>query len=118
MKTTNTDILKSFYSVTNRNTLTEDVYQILLKRWDLDKVDLNEEMIKINAKQSSLTKSRRDAIPEFIKLREMLNQKKETENNSILMNGSEETNENNDIFINNDNLVTNQLQVESMAEIN
>lgn len=108
MNTTNVDILKSFYSVTNRNKLTEEIYQILLKRWDLDKVDLNEEMIKINAHQSSLTKSRRIAVPEFIKLRSFLDQKKETEENSISMNDDNV----------NDDIITNQLQVESMAEIN
>ena len=109
MNTTNTDILRSFYSVTNRNQLTEEIYQILLKRWDLDKVDLNEEMIKINAKQSSLTKSKRNAVPEFIKLRMMLDQKKETEENSISMNDNE---------YENDEIITNQLQAESIAEIN
>ena len=113
MKTTNVDILRSFYSVTNRNELTEEIYQILLKQWDLENVDLNEEMIKINAKHSSLSKSRRNAIPEFIRLREMLDKKKENENNSINMNDSNEDG----ILIGND-LITNQFQVESNAEIN
>ena len=89
MKTTTTDLLKSFYSVTNRNQLTEEIYQRLLKRWDLDKVDLDEELIKINARQSDLSRSRRNAVPEFIKLREMLKQRKESENASINMNGDE-----------------------------
>lgn len=115
MNTTNTDILKSFYSVTNRNNLTEEIYQILLKRWDLDKVNLNEEMIKINSKQSTLTRSRRAAIPEFIKLREMLDHKKEAEETSISMN---ETNEANELITGNEEVITNQLQAESMAEIN
>ena len=115
MNTTNINVLKSFYSVTNRNILTEEVYNILLKRWDLDKVDLNNEIIKINAHQSSLSKSRRAAIPEFIKLREMLNKKKETEDNSISMNSSEENND--EVVIGNDDLITNQFQVDSMSEI-
>ena len=115
MNTTNVDILRSFYSVTNRNILTEEIYQILLKRWDLDKVDLNEEMVKINARQSSLTKSRRDAVPEFIKLRSILDQKKEAEEASISMNNDENDNE---LIIGNEEVITNQLQAESMAEIN
>ena len=115
MNTTNTDILKSFYAVTNRNILTEEIYQILLKRWNLDKVDLNEEMVKINARQSSLSKSRRDAVPEFIKLRTMLDQKKEAEESSISMN---ESNEDNELIVGNEEVITNQLQAESMAEIN
>lgn len=115
MNTTNVDILRSFYSVTNRNILTEEIYQILLKRWDLDKVDLNEEMVKINARQSSLSRSRREAIPEFIKLRTMLDQKKEAEESSISMN---ESNENDELIVGNEEVITNQLQAESMAEIN
>ena len=115
MKTTNTDILKSFYSVTNRNTLTEDIYKILLKRWDLDKIDLNEEVIKINTKQSLLSKSKREAVLEFIKLRTMLDQKKEEESNSISMNDNSEDNE---ILVGNNEIITNQIQAEEMAKIN
>ena len=115
MNKTNTDILKSFYSVTNRNNLTEDIYQLLLKRWDLDKINLNEEAVKINAKQSTLSKSRRDAIPEFIKLRALLDQKKEAEENSISMNDSTE---NNELIMGNEEVITNQAQAESIPEIN
>lgn len=109
MNTTNVDILKSFYSVTNRNQLTEEIYKILLKRWELDNIDLNEEMIKINAKQSELSKSKRTAIPEFLKLRSMLDKKKEVEENSISMNDNKDQN---------DEIITNQIQVEEMAKIN
>ena len=86
MKTTDTTILKQFQSVLNRKILTEKIYNDLLKIWYLDKVDLDEEMQKINEKHSGLSRSRREAIPEFIKLREILNEMKKEEENSISFN--------------------------------
>lgn len=113
MNTTNTDILKSFYSVTNRNQLTEEIYQILLKRWELDNFDLSEEMIKINAKQSTLTKSRREAVPEFIKLRSILDQKREAEENAISMNASDDTI---DVDAKPEEIIVNQSELQAMPE--
>lgn len=113
MNTTNTDILKSFYSVTNRNQLTEEIYQVLLKRWELDNLNLNEEMIKINAKQSTLTKSRREAVPEFIKLRSILDQKKEAEENAISMNASDDII---DVDAKSEEIIVNQSELQAMPE--
>lgn len=86
MKTTDTEILKQFQTVLNRKHLNEDVYNKLLQMWNLDKVDLDVEMQKINERHSSLSASRRKAVPEFIKLRELLKEMKEAESNAISFN--------------------------------
>lgn len=74
MNTTKIENLKAFYSVVNRKHLNRDVYNFLLKEWDLDKVDLDLENEKIKNKLSSLSKSRRDAVPEFLRIRSVLNE--------------------------------------------
>ena len=79
MKTDTPEIIKQFYSVINRKYLTEEIYNALLKRFDLDKVDLDEQQHLIDIKQSPLTYSRRLAVPEFIILRQMLREKKAEE---------------------------------------
>lgn len=79
MKTDTPDIIKQFYSVINRKYLTEEIYNALLKRFDLDGVDLDEMQRLIDIKKSPLTKSRRLAVPEFIILRQMLREKKAEE---------------------------------------
>lgn len=79
MKTDTPDIIKQFYSVINRKYLTEEIYNALLKRFDLDGVDLDEMQRLIEIKKSPLTKSRRLAVPEFIILRQMLREKKAEE---------------------------------------
>jgi len=89
MKTTDVTILKQFQSVLNRKYLNEKVFNDLLKRWDLDKVDLDEEMRKIDIKHSSLSRSRRAAVPEFIKLRELLKEEKEVEASEISFSNNE-----------------------------
>ena len=76
--------LRQFYSVVNRKYLNRDVYEALLKRWDLDNVDLDVEAEKIKNRLSTLTRSRRDAVREFLILRSVLNEiekANETENN-------------------------------------
>jgi hypothetical protein len=76
--------LRQFYSVVNRKYLNRDVYEALLKRWDLDNVDLDIEAEKIKNRLSTLTRSRREAIREFLILRSVLNEiekANETENN-------------------------------------
>ena len=116
MNTTNTDVLKSITAVVNRQYLTEDVLNDLLKRWDLDKVDLDEEYIKIQTKKSSLTRSRREAVPEFIRLRNLLKEKEEQENSSIVMENDTE----NSMITGGDfseEIITNQNQVELNSEI-
>ena len=79
MKTDTPEIVKQFYSVINKKYLTEEIYNALLKRFDLDKVDLDEQQHLIDIKQSPLTYSRRLAVPEFIILRQMLREKKAEE---------------------------------------
>jgi hypothetical protein len=74
MNTSNLEILKQFYSVLNRKNLTEDIYNYLLTQWNLNGIDLEAEMILINQKKSKLTKSRRDAVPEFLILKNVLNE--------------------------------------------
>lgn len=116
MNTTNTDILKQFSTVVNRNRLTEELYNDLLKRWDLDKIDLDEEYIKIQTRKSGLTRSRREAVPEFIRLRNLLKEKAEQENSSIVMENDTE----NSMITGGDfseEIITNQNQVELNAEI-
>lgn len=91
MKTTDTFILKAFQTVLNRKHLTEEAYNELLKKWDLVGIDLDAEMQKINEKKSNLTKSRRDAVPEFIKLREILDKQKEDEASAISFGNDSQT---------------------------
>lgn len=80
MNTTNIGTLRAFYSVVNRKYLNREVYNYLLKRWDLDKVDLDLENEKIKNKLSTLPKSRREAIPEFLIIRSILNEIEKTKN--------------------------------------
>lgn len=72
MKTTDMNNLRQFYSVVNRKNLNREVYEALLKYWDLDKVDLDIENERIKNKMSKLTKSRREAVREFLILRSVL----------------------------------------------
>lgn len=84
MNTTDMNNLRQFYSVVNRKYLNRDVYEALLKRWDLDNVDLDIEAEKIKNRLSTLTRSRREAIREFLILRSVLNEiekANEAENN-------------------------------------
>lgn len=84
MNTTDMNNLRQFYSVVNRKYLNRDVYEALLKRWDLDNVDLDIEAEKIKNRLSTLTRSRREAVREFLILRSVLNEiekASETENN-------------------------------------
>lgn len=90
MKTTDPNILKQFITVFNRQPLTEEIYNALLKRWNLDKVDLDHEMERINKKDSPLSRSRREAVPEFIKLREMLKNQKLKEQAAVSLNQTNE----------------------------
>ncbi len=83
MKTTNVSILRQFQTVLNRKHLTEEILSTLLKRWDLYDVDLDQAMIDINLKKSKLSKSRREAVPEFLKLRELLKEAKNNEINDV-----------------------------------
>ena len=83
MNTTDMNNLRQFYSVVNRKYLNQEVYEALLKHWDLDKVDLDIEAERIKNKMSRLTKSRRDAVREYLILRSVLNEiekSKEAEN--------------------------------------
>lgn len=116
MNTSNTDVLKQFSAVVNRNRLTEELYDALLKRWDLDKIDLDEEYIKIKTRKSSLSKSRREAVPEFIRLRDLLKDIKDKENSTIIM---ENELSNNEILMGGDfgEEVTNQHDTKFNAEI-
>lgn len=83
MKTTDPNVLKQFVTVLNRQQLTEEIFYALLIRWDLDQVDLDKEMAKILEKKSTVSKSRREAIPYFIKMKQMLEEKKKEEQNSM-----------------------------------
>lgn len=80
MKTTDMNNLRQFYSVVNRKHLNRDVYEALLKYWDLDKVDLDIEAERIKNKMSNLTRSRREAVREFLIIRSVLNEIEKTEN--------------------------------------
>ena len=99
MKTTDPRILNEFTSVLNRKHLTEEVFQKLLYLWSLDKVDLDAEMDKINKKCSNLSKSRREALPYFLKLRTILEEKKKAENASMNLTNDQPKNVVSDTFI-------------------
>lgn len=71
--------LKSFRSVVNGNKLTEEWYNILLKEWGFENLDLNEEIQKINLKTSYLSRAERDAVNEFIILKNILEKQKKQE---------------------------------------
>ena len=77
MNTSNTMILEAFFHVLTRKHLTKALYEDLIKRWNLESVNLDEELVKINNKKSHLTKSRRDAVPLFIKLRDVIKENEE-----------------------------------------
>jgi hypothetical protein len=100
MNTCDTDILKQFQTVLNRKHLNESVYEALLRRWGLDKVDLDEEVQKINLKKSSLSSSKRKAVFEFVKLRELLNEKKAEEQEKISMKNEDDTSLYQDTIVN------------------
>ena len=85
MKTTDLSILKQFYTVLNRNVLTQEIYDKLIKEWGFEGLDLEAEQIKINQKCSNLSKSKRDAVPEFLILKRILNDRKNIESQSISM---------------------------------
>ena len=76
MKTTDCSILRKFYTVVDHKNITEELYNLLLKRWNLDGIDLEVEQEKINRHASNLSKSRRDAVPEFIFLKKILEENK------------------------------------------
>ena len=59
-------ILRSFRSVNNGGKLTENIFNLLLKDWGFENLNLDEELQKINQKKSFLSKAERDAITEFI----------------------------------------------------
>ena len=63
------NILKQFTSILNRTAWSEEAFNNVLKIWDLNGIDLDKEMEKISQKKSNLSKSQRDAVPEFIKIR-------------------------------------------------
>lgn len=71
--------LKSFRSVVNGNKLTEEWYNMLLKEWGFENLDLNEELQKINLKTSYLSRAERDAVNEFIILKNILEKRKQQE---------------------------------------
>lgn len=91
MKTTDTKLLKEFQTVLNRKYLTEDMYEKLLARWDLAGLDLDAELVKINEHKSSLSRSRREAVPEFLKLRKLLDEAKAAAESSISFNNDSAT---------------------------
>lgn len=81
-------ILRSFRSVNNGGKLTENIFNLLLKDWGFENLNLDEELNKINQKKSFLSKSEREAISEFIILRNILSSKKKQEEEIISFNNS------------------------------
>lgn len=86
MNTTDMRNLQQFYSVVNRKNLTYEIYEFLLDHWGLKGIDLDEEAKKIEEKRSSLSKSRRNAIKEFLILRNILEIKEKEEEQEINFN--------------------------------
>ena len=52
---------------------------MLLKEWGFENLDLNEELQKINLKTSYLSRAERDAVNEFIILKNILEKRKQQE---------------------------------------
>ena len=71
--------LRSFRSVVNGNKLTDEAYTALLKMWGFENLNLDEEIQKINQKSSYLSRAERDAVNEFIILRNILEKRKQQE---------------------------------------
>ena len=88
-------ILRSFRSVNNGGKLTENIFNLLLKDWGFENLNLDEELQKINQKKSFLSKAERDAITEFIILRNILNGKKKQEEEMISFNNTNSNQEEN-----------------------
>jgi hypothetical protein len=86
MNTTDMRILQQFYTVVDRKDITPELYEFLLKEWGLDGLDLEEEQKKIELKQSSLTKSRRNAVREFLIIKNILAIKEQAEEEAINFN--------------------------------
>lgn len=82
---TDPKILKQFYTVLNRNQLTQETYDHLIKMWGFEGMDLEEEQNKINQKKSSLSRSKRESVGEFIILKRMLEERKNIESQAISM---------------------------------
>ena len=72
-------ILRSFRSVVNGSKLTDEIYDALLKDWGFENLNLDEEIQKINLKTSYLSRAERNAVNEFIILRNILAKRKEQE---------------------------------------
>lgn len=97
------DLVKQFYSVVNRKYLSDEIFNALVHRFDLDKVDLEEEQQKINQHKSFLTASRRKAVGELLILKKMLEEKKAEIANSQNMNMNESNISNDQIDLNTTN---------------
>lgn len=86
MNTTDMRNLQQFYSVVDRKELTPEIYDFLLKRWELNNIDLDEESKKIDNKTSNLPKSKRDAVKEFLILKNILKLKEHSDEQEINFN--------------------------------
>lgn len=86
-------ILRSFRSVVNGNKLTEEIYNSLLKDWGFENLDLNEEIQKINLKTSYLSKAEREAVNEFIILKNILEKRKQQEEQISFTNTNDQSNQ-------------------------
>ena len=86
-------ILRSFRSVVNGNKLTEEIYNSLLKDWGFENLDLNEEIQKINLKSSYLSKAEREAVNEFIILKNILEKRKQQEEQISFTNTNDQSNQ-------------------------
>lgn len=86
-------ILRSFRSVVNGNKLTEEIYNSLLKDWGFENLDLNEEIQKINLKSSYLSKAEREAVNEFIILKNILEKRKQQEEQISFTNTNDQNNQ-------------------------
>ena len=73
------NLIKQFYSVINRQYLTDEIFNALVARFDLTGIDLEAEQQKINQHKSFLTASRRKAVGELLILKKMLDEKKAQE---------------------------------------
>ena len=75
----NAETLREFRSVLNRQKIDEDGLYRLISFWGLGDIDLDKEKELIEQKKSFLSKSQRESVLEFIKLREFIKEREKAE---------------------------------------
>jgi len=70
---------QKFRDMINKGTFNQASYDKLLKRFELTDIDLESEYTKIVKKESNLSRRKRDLVPDFLAVRDMLKEKTEND---------------------------------------